>query len=134
MVKGILETILNGAGQNILNLIGIAVGTYLVTFAGKLFAALYKYLVNKKVTKLIAKYIPNGIAFGDILKGTKPNHEVLFQAVLRVQNLVLKAFPERLRPLVDRLIDEKAIAREIERRLNEDKSEGLAKPTAVEEE
>ena len=133
MIKGILETILNGAGQNILNLIGIAVGTYLVTFAGRLFTALYKYLVNKKVTKLIAKYIPNGIAFGDILKGTKPNSEVLFQAVLRVQNLVLKAFPPSLRPLVDKLIDEKAIAREIERRLNEDKSEGLAKAPALEE-
>ena len=133
MVKGILETILNGAGQNALNMIGMAVGTYLVTFVGRLFAAFYRYLMNKKVTKLIAKYIPNGIAFGDILKGTKPNHEVLFQAVLRVQNLVLKAFPERLRPLVDRLIDEKAIAREIERRLNEDKSEGLAKAPAMEE-
>lgn len=132
MVKGILETVLNGAGQNVLNIIGIAVGTYLVTFAGRLFAVLYKYLVNKKVTKLIAKYIPNGIAFGDILKGTKPNHEVLFQAVLRVQNLVLNAFPSRLRPLVDRLIDEKAIAREIERRLNEEKSEGLAKAPALE--
>ena len=134
MVKVILETVLNGAGQNVLNIIVIAVGTYLVTFAGRLFAALYRYLMNKKITKLITKYIPNGIAFGDILKGTKPNSEVLFQAVLRVQNLVLNAFPPRLRPLVDRLIDEKAIAREIERKLNEDKSEGLAKPTAVEEE
>ena len=132
MVKVILETVLNGAGQNVLNIIGIAVGTYLVTFAGRLFAALYRYLMNKKITKLIAKYIPNGIAFGDILKGTKPNSEVLFQAVLRVQNLVLNAFPSRLRPLVDRLIDEKAIAREIERRLNEEKSEGLAKAPALE--
>lgn len=32
------------------------------------------------------------------------------------------------------LIDENAIAREIERKLNEDKQEGLAKPTAAEEE
>ncbi len=133
MVKGILETILNGAGQNVLNIIGIAVGTYLVTFVGKLFAALYRYLINRKITKLIAKFIPQGIAFGDILKGTKPNHEVLFQAVLRVQNLVLNAFSPRLRPFVDKLIDEKAIVREIERRLNEDKSEGLAKAPAVEE-
>ena len=133
MVKGILETILNGAGQNVLNIIGIAVGTYLVTFVGKLFAALYRYLINRKITKLIAKFIPQGIAFGDILKGTKPNHEVLFQAVLRVQNLVLNAFSPRLRPFVDKLIDEKAIVREIERRLNEDKSEGLAKAPATEE-
>lgn len=133
MVKGILETILNGAGQNVLNMIGIAIGTYLVTFVGRLFAAFYRYLVNKKVTKLITKYIPNGIAFGDILKGTKPNEEVLFQAVLRVENLVLKMFPLRLRPTVDRLIDSRKIAREIERALNEDKTEGLAKAPALEE-
>ena len=132
-MKEFLLQILNGAGQNALNLIGVTAGTYLVTILGKGFMRFYKYLINKKVIRLITKFIPQGIAFGDILKGTKPNHEVLFQAVLRVQNLVLKAFPERLRPLVDRLIDEKAIAREIERRLNEDKSEGLAKAPALEE-
>ena len=90
-------------------------------------------MINRKIVKLVTKYIPNGIAFGDILKGTKPNEEVLFQAVLRVQNLVLKAFPPRLRPTVDRLIDEHAIAREIERALNEDKIVGLAKAPALEE-
>ena len=52
------------------------------------------------------------------------------QAVLTVQNLVLKMFPERLRPTVDKLFDEKAIAREIERQLNEEKQEGLAKAPA----
>lgn len=133
-MKEFLLQILNGAGQNVLNLIGVTAGTYLVTILGKGFIKFYKYLINRKVIRLVTKYIPNGIAFGDILKGTKPNEEVLFQAVLRVQNLVLKAFPPRLRPTVDRLIDEHAIAREIERALNEDKIVGLAKPTAVEEE
>lgn len=104
-----------------------------MTILGKGFIKFYKYLINRKVIRLVTKYIPNGIAFGDILKGTKPNEEVLFQAVLRVQNLVLKAFPPRLRPTVDRLIDEHAIAREIERALNEDKSVGLAKAPALEE-
>ena len=133
-MKEFLLQILNGAGQNVLNLIGMSAGAYLVTILGKGFIKLYKFLINRKIVRLVTKFIPNGIAFGDILKGTKPNEEVLFQAVLRVQNLVLKAFPPRLRPTVDRLIDEHAIAREIERALNEDKIVGLAKPTAVEEE
>lgn len=132
-MKEFLLQIANGAGQNVFNLIGVTAGTYLVTILGKGFIKFYKYLINRKVIRLVTKYIPNGIAFGDILKGTKPNEEVLFQAVLRVQNLVLKAFPPRLRPTVDRLIDEHAIAREIERALNEDKSVGLAKAPAMEE-
>ena len=132
-MKEFLLQIVNSAGQNVINLIGISAGTYLVTILGKGFIKFYKYLINRKVIRLVTKYIPNGIAFGDILKGTKPNEEVLFQAVLRVQNLVLKAFPPRLRPTVDRLIDEHAIAREIERALNEDKSVGLAKAPALEE-
>lgn len=132
-MKEFLLQVANRAGQNVINLIGISAGTYLVTILGKGFIKFYKYLINRKVIRLVTKYIPNGIAFGDILKGTKPNEEVLFQAVLRVQNLVLKAFPPRLRPTVDRLIDEHAIAREIERALNEDKSVGLAKAPALEE-
>ena len=132
-MKEILMNLLNGAGQNVVNLIGVTVGAYLVTILGKGFIKLYKFLINRKVVRLVTKFIPQGIAFGDILKGTKPNHEVLFQAVLRVQNLVLKAFPPRLRPTVDRLIDEHAIAREIERALNEDKIVGLAKAPALEE-
>lgn len=132
-MKEFLLKVANGAGQNVINLIGISAGTYLVTILGKGFIKFYKFLINRKIVKLVTKYIPNGIAFGDILKGTKPNEEVLFQAVLRVQNLVLKAFPPRLRPTVDRLIDERAIAREIERALNEDKIVGLAKAPALEE-
>ena len=42
-------------------------------------------------------------------------------------------FPEKQRATIDRLIDENAIAREIERKLNEDKQEGLAKAPAMEE-
>lgn len=132
-MKDFLLQILNGAGQNVINLVGVTAGTYLVTIFGKAFLKFYKYLINKKVVKLVTKFIPAGIAFGDILKGTKSDNEVLFQAVLRVQNLVLKAFPPRLRPTVDRLIDEHAIAREIERALNEDKIVGLAKAPAMEE-
>lgn len=132
-MKEFLLQILNGAGQNVINLIGVSAGAYLVTILGKGIIKFYKYLINRKVIRLVTKYIPNGIAFGDILKGTKPNHEVLFQAVLRVQNLVLKAFPPRLRPTVSKLLDAKKIADEIERALNEDKSVGLAKAPALEE-
>ena len=132
-MKEFLLQILNGAGQNVVNLVGVTAGTYLVAFLGKGFIKLYKFLINRKIIKLVTKFIPQGIAFGDILKGTKPNHEVLFQAVLRVQNLVLKAFPPRLRPTVAKLLDAKKIADEIERALNEDKSVGLAKAPALEE-
>ena len=89
----------------------------------------YRYLLKKKMARYVAQFIPNGIAFGELLKGVKPNEERLVQAVLTVQNLVLKMFPERLRPTVDKLFDEKAIAREIERQLNEEKQAGLVKPT-----
>lgn len=132
-MKEFLLQMANGAGQNVVNLIGVSAGAYLVTILGKGFIKLYKFLINRKVVKLVTKFIPQGIAFGDILKGTKPNHEVLFQAVLRVQNLVLKAFPPRLRPTVAKLLDAKKIADEIERELNEDKSTGLAKAPALEE-
>lgn len=132
-MKEFLLQIVNGAGQNALNLIGVTVGTYLITFVGKGVVKFHKYLINKKAIKLVSKFIPQGIAFGDILKGTKPNSEVLFQAVLRVQNLVLKAFTPRLRPTVAKLLDPKKIADEIERALNEAKSEGLAKAPAMEE-
>lgn len=132
-MKEFLLQMANGAGQNAVNLIGVTAGAYLVTILGKGFIKLYKFLINRKVVKLVTKFIPQGIAFGDILKGTKPNHEVLFQAVLRVQNLVLKAFPSRLRPTVAKLLDAKKIADEIERALNEDKSVGLAKAPAMEE-
>lgn len=133
MLKGLLETILNGAGQNVINLLGVTLGGIIVTYSVKFLIWIYKKILQWKVGKLIIKFIPNGIAFGDILKGVKPNRERLVQAVLTVQNSVLKMFPERLRPTVDKLIDENAIAREIERKLNEEKQEGLAKAPGVEE-
>lgn len=129
-MKDILMNIANGAGQNVINLLGVTLGGIIVTYSVKFLIWIYKKILQWKVGKLIIKFIPNGIAFGDLLKGVKPNHERLVQAVLTVQNLVLKAFPPRLRPTVDKLIDENAIAREIERKLNEEKQEGLAKPTA----
>jgi hypothetical protein len=132
-MKIFLLQILNGAGQNVINLVGVTAGTYLMTIFGKAILKFYKYLINKKVVKLVTKFIPAGIAFGDILKGTKPDNEVLFQAVLRVQNLVLQAFPLRLRSTVAKLLDPKRIADEIERALNEAKSEGLAKAPVTEE-
>ena len=132
-MKEFLLQIVNGAGQNALNLIGVTVGTYLITFIGKGVVKFHKYLINKKAITLISKFIPQGIAFGDILKETKPDNEVLFQAVLRVQNLVLKAFSPRLRPTVAKLLDPKKIADEIERALNEAKLLGLAKAPAMEE-
>ena len=133
MLKGIFESILNGAGQNLANIVAVSLGGLLATGLGTLLAKGYKFLLKRKIAKYIAKFVPNGIALGDLLKGTKPNEEALFQAVLRVENLVLKMFPLRLRPTVDRLIDSRKIARDIERALNEDKTEGLAKAPALEE-
>lgn len=132
-MKDFLGMVMNGAGQNLANIVAVSLGGLLATGIGTLLVKGYKFLMKRKIAKYIAKFIPNGIALGDLLKGTKPNEEVLFQAVLRVENLVLKMFPLRLRPTVDRLIDSRKIARDIERALNEDKTEGLAKPTAVEE-
>lgn len=128
-MMNVIIQIINGAGQNVINLVGVTIGGIIVTYSVKFLIWIYKKILQWKIGKLIVKFIPQGIAFGDLLKGVKPNRERLVQAVLTVQNLVLKAFPPRLRPTVDRLIDENAIAREIERKLNEEKQEGLAKPT-----
>lgn len=90
---------------------------------------LFMFILNSKVNKLIVKYIPEGIALGDILKGEKPNEERLYQAVVTVENKVLNALPNSLRGLADKLIDSRQIAKEIERELNKEKYMGLAKPT-----
>lgn len=133
-MMNIITNVLNQFGANLTNLAAVAIAGFVVKGISVYLVKGYKFLLKKKMAKYIAQFIPNGIAFGDMLKGVKPNQERLVQAVLTVQNLVLKAFPPRLRPTVDKLIDENAIAREIERKLNEDKQKGLAKPTAVEEE
>ena len=126
----IITNILNQFGANLINLVAVALAGFIAKGISTYLVKGYKYLLKKKMAKYTAQFIPNGIAFGELLKGVKPNQERLVQAVLTVQNLVLKMFPERLRPTVDKLFDEKAIAREIERQLNEEKQEGLAKAPA----
>lgn len=130
----ILTNILNQFGANLTNLVAVALAGLIARGLSLIVINGHKYLLKRKISKYVLKFIPQGIAYGDMLKGIKPNHERLVQAVLTVQNRVLKMFPEKQRATIDRLIDENAIAREIERKLNEDKQEGLAKPTAVEEE
>ena len=125
----ILTNVLNQFGGNIINLVAVALAGFVVKGISTYLVKGYRYLLKKKMARYIAQFIPNGIAFGELLKGIKPNEERLVQAVLTVQNLVLKMFPERLGPTVDKLFDENAIAREIERQLNKEKQEGLVKPT-----
>ena len=125
----VVTTVLNQFGGNVINLVAVALAGFVVKGISIYLVKGYRYLIKKKMARYVAQFIPNGIAFGELLKGVKPNEERLVQAVLTVQNLVLKMFPERLRPTVDKLFDEKAIAREIERQLNEEKQVGLVKPT-----
>jgi len=133
-MMNIITNVLNQFGANLTNLVAVALAGLIARGLSLIVINGHKYLLKRKISKYVLKFIPQGIAYGDMLKGIKPNHERLVQAVLTVQNRVLKMFPEKQRPTIDKLIDENAIAREIERKLNEDKSEGLAKPTAVEEE
>lgn len=125
----ILTNVLNQFGANLINLLAVALAGLIAKGLSLIIINGHKYLLKRKISKYVLKFIPQGIAYGDMLKGIKPNRERLVQAVLTVQNRVLKMFPEKQRPTIDRLIDENAIAREIERKLNEDKQEGLAKPT-----
>lgn len=129
----ILTNVLNQFGANLTNLVAVALAGLIVKGLSLIVINGHKYLLKRRISKYVLKFIPQGIAYGDMLKGIKPNHERLVQAVLTVQNRVLKMFPEKQRATIDRLIDENAIAREIERKLNEDKQEGLAKAPAMEE-
>lgn len=133
-MMNIITNVLNQFGANLTNLVAVALAGLIARGLSLIVINGHKYLLKRKISKYVLKFIPQGIAYGDMLKGIKPNHERLVQAVLTVQNRVLKMFPEKQRSTIDRLIDENAIAREIERKLNEDKQEGLAKPTTVEEE
>ena len=128
-MMNIITNILNQFGANLTNLVAVALAGLIARGLSLIVINGHKYLLKRKISKYVLKFIPQGIAYGDMLKGIKPNHERLVQAVLTVQNRVLKMFPEKQRPTIDKLIDENAIAREIERKLNEDKQEGLAKPT-----
>lgn len=131
-MMNIITNILNQFGANLTNLVAVALAGLITKGLSLIVINGHKYLLKRKISKYVLKFIPNGIAYGDMLKGIKPNHERLVQAVLTVQNRVLKMFPEKQRATIDRLIDENAIAREIERKLNEDKQEGLAKAPGVE--
>ena len=128
-MMNIITNVLNQFGANLTNLVAVALAGLIARGLSLIVINGHKYLLKRKISKYVLKFIPQGIAYGDMLKGIKPNRERLVQAVLTVQNRVLKMFPEKQRPTIDRLIDENAIAREIERKLNEDKQEGLAKPT-----
>jgi len=128
-MMNIITNVLNQFGANLTNLVAVALAGLIARGLSLIVINGHKYLLKRKISKYVLKFIPQGIAYGDMLKGIKPNRERLVQAVLTVQNRVLKMFPEKQRPTIDKLIDENAIAREIERKLNEDKQEGLAKPT-----
>lgn len=132
-MMNIITNVLNQFGANLTNLVAVALAGLIARGLSLIVINGHKYLLKRKISKYVLKFIPQGIAYGDMLKGIKPNHERLVQAVLTVQNRVLKMFPEKQRLTIDKLIDENAIAREIERKLNEDKQEGLAKPAAAEE-
>lgn len=128
-MMNIITNVLNQFGANLTNLVAVALAGLIARGLSLIVINGHKYLLKRKISKYVLKFIPQGIAYGDMLKGIKPNHERLVQAVLTVQNRVLKMFPEKQRPTIDKLIDENAIAREIERKLNEEKQEGLVKPT-----
>lgn len=121
MLKFITENATTLLGIFSLGFIGIGIS--------KGIAKLFIFALNSKINKLVLKFIPEGIALGNILKGEKPNEERLYQAVVTVENKVLNALPNALKGIADKFIDSRQIAREIERELNKKKYEGLAKPT-----
>lgn len=114
--------------DNATTLLGIFSLGFIGVGISKSVAKLFIFIMNSKINKLIVKYIPEGIALGNILKGEKPNEERLYQAVLTVENKVLNSLPNSLKGLADKLIDSRKIAKEIERELNKEKYVGLAKP------
>ena len=101
--------------DNATTLLGIFSLGFIGIGISKGIAKLFMFALNSKVNKLIVKFIPEGIALGDILKGEKTNEERLYQAVITVENKVLNALPNSLRGLADKLIDSRQIAKEIER-------------------
>lgn len=123
--------IFNFFSENASSLIGVVSAGFIGVAIAKGITLLYKFSLENKISKLVLKFIPEGIALGDILKGEKPNEERLYQAVVTVENRVLDAIPKPLRNYADKLIDSKKIAKEIERELNKEKYQGLAKPPVV---
>lgn len=123
--------IFNFFSENASSLIGVVSAGFIGVAIAKGITLLYRFSLENKISKLVLKFIPEGIALGDILKGEKPNEERLYQAVVTVENRVLDAIPKPLRNYADKLIDSKKIAKEIERELNKEKYQGLAKPPVV---
>ena len=105
----ILTNVLNQFGANLTNLVAVALAGLIAKGLSLIVINGHKYLLKRKISKYVLRFISQGIAYGDMLKGVKSNHERLVQAVLTVQNKVLKMFPEKQRPTIDRLIDENAI-------------------------
>jgi hypothetical protein len=123
--------ILNFFSENASSLVGVVSAGFIGIIIAKGITLLYRFSLENKISKLVLKFIPEGIALGDILKGEKPNEERLYQAVVTVENRVLEAIPKPFRNYADKLIDSKKIAKEIERELNKEKYQGLAKPPVV---
>lgn len=103
-------------------------GLLTIILAGFIAKAIAKFtslaivsFLKSKTNKLISKYLPLGIEVGDFLKNKKTNPERLYQAVLTVENKILTAFPKKIRPWIDKIIDSSKIALEIERELNKKK-------------
>lgn len=86
----ILTNVLNQFGANLTNLVAVALAGLIARGLSLIVINGHKYLLKRKISKYILKFIPQGIAYGDMLKGIKPNRERLVQAVLTVQNRVLK--------------------------------------------
>ena len=99
----ILTNVLNQFGANLTNLVAVALAGLIAKGLSLIVINGHKYLLKRKISKYVLRFIPQGIAYGDMLKGVKSNHERLVQAVLTVQNRVLKMFPEKQRPTIDRL-------------------------------
>ena len=75
--------------DNALTLLGVFSAGFIAVGVANFTSLVVKLLINSKINKLIVKFIPEGIALGDILKGEKPNEERLYQAVITVENKVL---------------------------------------------
>ena len=118
-MENLVKIILSFLGQNLNGMLGVAIAGFIATYIGKGIAKLIGLIMKSKIAKLITKYVPDGLGLGDLLKGQKPNPERLLRSVMRVQTLILNAFPKFMRPYIDKLIDENAIVKEIERALSE---------------
>ena len=86
----ILINVLNQFGANLTNLVAVALAGLIAKGLSLIVINGHKYLLKRRISKYVLKFIPQGIAYGDMLKGIKPNHERLVQAVLTVVLIVAK--------------------------------------------